>query len=413
MPACSSAGFAGAITVSSTAAAAPAGTRLETISDPDALARLRPEWDELLEQSPADSVFVTWEWLATWWKHLSPGRRLHLIAVRRGAELIAIAPLMVSPPRPNRLVPFRSLAFLGTGSAGSDYLDVIIRRGRQEEALDALAPCLQRTELAIELGQVSRESCMAMGLVGRLARQGWERAEQQTDVCPFIPLAGVSWPAYLAGLTIGHRANFKRRLSNLGKTFDLRFERAETESERRAALSALIDLHHLRWRERGGSTALYTPALLAFHDEWTRLALERGWLRLFVMKLDGRPVAALYGIRYRRAFCFYQTGFDPSFARYGVGQVTVGLSIKSAIDEGVDEYDLLHGAEPYKFDWARQVRELSRIALYPPGVRGALHRRLEELGRTARRTARRLLPQAITDRIAGGKGIAVEPARSA
>jgi hypothetical protein len=29
------------------------------------------------------------------------------------------------------------------------------------------------------------------------------------------------------------------------------------------------------------------------------------------MRLDGRPVGAIYGFRYRGTFGFYQTGFDP------------------------------------------------------------------------------------------------------
>ena len=68
------------------------------------------------------------------------------------------------------------------------------------------------------------------------------------------------------------------------------------------------------------------------------------------VSLDGRPVGALYGFRYRQSFCFYQTGFD-----------------------------LLHGDERYKFDWARQVRALERIELYPPSAHGWLGRRMAAL----------------------------------
>ena len=33
-------------------------------------------------------VFLTWEWLFTWWKHLSEDRRLSILTVRRGGELV-------------------------------------------------------------------------------------------------------------------------------------------------------------------------------------------------------------------------------------------------------------------------------------------------------------------------------------
>ena len=168
----------------------------------------------------------------------------------------------------------------------------------------------------------------------------------------------------------------------------MRFERVETDGQREEALEAFLTLHDRRWEGRGGSTAFYSDALREFHEAWTRVALGRGWLRFFLMRLDGRPVGAIYGFRYRGTFGFYQTGFDPAYARHGIGQVMIGLSIKSAIEEGADEYDLLHGTERYKSDWAPCTRELARIEAYPPSLRGRVHDRLVALDGRARRAAR-------------------------
>src|SRR5439155_184650 len=105
------------------------------------------------------------------------------------------------------------------------------------------------------------------------------------------------------------------------------------------------------------------------YDDVSRSGLELGWLRLFILRLDGRPAAALHGYQYGGVFSFYQAGFDPAFAKQSVGLVTMALAIKSAIEEGADEYDLLHGAEPLlNFDgmhvrarrFARQMQYVSR-----------------------------------------------------
>lgn len=57
--------------------------RVETVSGTDGLHHLRQEWNCLLQQSDADCLFLTWEWLATWWKHLSGDRELSIMSVRR------------------------------------------------------------------------------------------------------------------------------------------------------------------------------------------------------------------------------------------------------------------------------------------------------------------------------------------
>jgi len=365
-----------------------AAITVETITDTATFRDLRREWTDLLDRSRADCLFLTWEWLYTWWTHLGMGRRLFIVTVRRGGELIAIAPLAITAGRRASLAPLSSLTFLGTGSVGSDYLDVIVARDREAEAYEGLARCLAAQPFALHLAQIHRGTSATVGLAGRLARLGWRCAERPADLCPFIPIRDLSWGAYLASLDGHHRSNWKRRLANLGKTFAMRFERVETDGQRAEALEAFLALHDRRWEGRGGSTAFYSDALRAFHAAWTRVALGRGWLRFFLMRLDGRPVGAIYGFRYRGTFGFYQTGFDPAYARHGIGQVMIGLSIKSAIEEGADEYDLLHGTERYKSDWAPCTRELARIEAYPPSLRGRVHDRLVALDGRARRAAR-------------------------
>ncbi len=371
-------------------------TTVERIEDAAGLKRLRAEWDALLAESDADCVFLTWEWLATWWRHLAPGRRLFLLMVRRGRSLLAVAPFALRRRGLARLLALPSLQFLGAGNVGSDYLDVIVRRGHEESALAALAGALEQGGFVLDLGWFRRRESAVHGLAARLSERGWDPIEARSEVCPFIRLKRRTWDSYLKDLGSHHRYNFRRRLRHLEARFDLRFDRVRTEAERPGAFRTLLDLHGRCWSDRGGSNAFDTQGLVAFHEDFTRQASERDWLRLFVLRLDGRPAAALYGLRYRHVFYFYQSGFDPAFRRESVGLVTMGLAIRSAFEEGAEEFDLLHGAERYKFLWASETREIAHLEVYPPEPRAALQRGAAELGRNARRLARRLMPRALS-----------------
>ena len=44
------------------------------VENPEGFRGLQEEWNELLESSTSNCLFLTWEWLYTWWRHLS-GRR--------------------------------------------------------------------------------------------------------------------------------------------------------------------------------------------------------------------------------------------------------------------------------------------------------------------------------------------------
>lgn len=364
---------------------------VERITDESALVAIRGDWNELLQSSRADCFFLTWEWAATWWKYLGAPGRLIVLVVRHRGELVALAPFRLRPSGLLRKQPFPVLEFLGSGFAGSDYLDVIVRRGYEDTAVDALAQELSSyrnvRRSSFKWNSLVRDRCLAVRIAERLNSRGWSVDEAQTNICPYIPLEGHSWESYLAGLGSEHRADFRRKWNRLNRDFDVRFEAAQTSDECAESIDLLIEQHNLRWRHRGGSDAFHTPELVGFHRELSQVALEKGWLRLYVLWLNGKPAASLYGFFYGEKFYFYQSGFDIAYEKYSVGMITMGLAIQSAIAEGAREYDLLHGDETYKSHWSSHHRPLTRLELYPAGMRGLLYRGFISLARAAQKTA--------------------------
>lgn len=357
-----------------------AGPEVLCIEEASGLDGLRAEWTALLAESEADCLFLTWEWLATWWKHLAEGRRLHLLTVRRQGELLGIVPLALRPAQPGRLLPFRALEFMGMGPIGSDYADVIVRPQDEATVLAALTAYLQEHRYVIEFNRVDATSPRLKALMEKLEQGGWDTQTTPTDACPFIPLQGHDWKSYLATVSRAHRANVNRRLRKLHETFKgVEFQPVTSEEQRHDSFMVFLRLHQLRWSGKERSNAFTGPGTLAFHTEFSRMALERGWLRLFILRLDGEPAAATYSFRYGSTFYYYQAGYDPKHAEHSVGLATLALALQHAIEDGVSRYDMLHGNQGYKDRWTDSGRPVSRIRCYPPNAGGAIYRQAVEL----------------------------------
>jgi CelD/BcsL family acetyltransferase involved in cellulose biosynthesis len=367
-----------------------ADLQLETIGDVHAFERLAPEWSALLADCEADGLFLTWEWMFTWWKHLAGDCKLQITTLRKDGRLIAIAPLALRPASVQQLPPVAALQFLGSGVAGSDYLDLIVRRGHEAEAVRVLAERMGGAGRALALMRM-RPTGPGATLVERMQQQGWHTWQGPSEVCPFVSLRGQSFETYLASLGSEHRYAFRRKLGRIERRYTCSFDLVRSEPERKDALATLFALHELRWNPRGEPGAFSTPALRDFHDEVSRLALAAGWLRLWVLRLDGKPVAALYGFLRQGTFYFYQAGFDPAFARDSVGLVMLGVAVRGAMEDGAEELDLLHGTERYKAHWANATRELVRFELHAPGTLGFLEREATAWTRKARRLTRAAL----------------------
>ena len=363
--------------------AAPSGVegrhsawQVECVEDAPGFTALRAPWQDLLRDSVSDNPFLTWEWLHSWWAQYGAPGRLRLLVVRHGSVPIAIAPFhLVSAP----LSWFSRLEFLGTGDAGSDYLDVIARRGSEREAIASIADVLTAQQLTVRLRHLPPAS-LAARLAARLADDGWAASPAEDGQCPIVTLAGHTFDSFLGTLGASHRANIRRRLRAL-EHLGARFERITAHDERRQMLDALAAFHAQRYGNRGGSTAFSTPAIRAFHEEATRLAADRGWLRMYALRIDGAVAAVMYGFSAGGRFYFYQHGHDARQASRSAGLALMAWTIRAAIDEGCSEFDMLWGTEPYKGLWAREARTLQRIDLFPVRLGAVVQRHAIEARR--------------------------------
>jgi len=361
-------------------------TRIEAVQELSGLEALRPHWNELLDASATNNPFLTFEWLHAWSTHLRGTAALQILAVWSGSQLIAVAPLMIR----RSFGWFPCVEFLGTGHAGSDYLDLIVRRGHEAYALQHIAKFIATRAWPFRLDHVL-ECSLTTKLVNQLRADGWTSSMVPDGVCPVIDLQGHTWDSYLATRGSAHRANVRRRLRAAEQRLRPAFERVTTERQRDEALTALFNFHEWRFRAQGGSTAFLTRQLRAFHDEATQRMLESGWLQMYVLRANGAVAAVMYGFGYDGRFYFYQHGFDARYQHDSIGLVLMALSIRAALDEGMQVFDMLWGAEPYKWLWANNARMLHRIHVFPAHFGGWLHHGAVEARRRLAPLTRRAL----------------------
>lgn len=79
---------------------------------------------------------------------------------------------------------------------------------------------------------------------------------------------------------------------------------------------------------------------------------------MWLLELDGRPIAAWHGFQVGTVCSYYQAGRDPSFERFSVGFLLLAHTIRSAIAEGAREYRFGRGDEAFK----------SRFTSHDPGL---------------------------------------------
>jgi CelD/BcsL family acetyltransferase involved in cellulose biosynthesis len=309
----------------------------------DRLDSLRADWTRLAAAS--GNVFATWEWNELWWRRYGRGRKLRVALSRRDDdEIEAIVPLFVWSARPLRI-----LRLISHGHG--DRLGPICRHDDVETGERALRRALEADQHDVFIGDwVAGDRDWARTLGGRVVRRtGY----------PLLRFANDSWDEFLASQSQRFRKTLRNSRNRLEREHEVIYRYADSTSLDRD-LDTAFRLHRARFSRH---SCFFCGDHEPFQRDFAALALERGWLRLLLLELDGEPVCFEYGFLFQNAYFAYQAGRDPALARHSVGFLAEIESIRRAFAEGAAEYRFLGGEEGYKYRFPIEDPRLETVAV--------------------------------------------------
>jgi len=300
-------------------------------------------WTRLATRST--NVFGTWEWASAWRKHIQPDAPTMTVVISREGAPVAVVPLQRASSKLVRVVRI-------AGGDAADELGPVCEEEDRADVARILRNALDELPWRWDVFLCERlPSDEAWGSLGGMRLRG--------APSPVLRVSDGTWQDFVRSRSSNLRQQIGRFERRLRREHRLRF-RLTTEADRLPAdLDTLFELHTKRWGDRTKAFAAHEP----FHREFAARALAQGWLRLWIMELDGVPVAAWYGFRFGGVESGYQTGREPALEDRSVGFVLMVHSMREAINDGVQEYRFLRGGEAYKGRFANEDRGLETIGV--------------------------------------------------
>jgi hypothetical protein len=360
-------------------------------------AGLEESWNNVLRHSKADTIFLTHQWLYSWWNAFANNARLHVLLCyeidgdNNIKKLIGIFPGYVRRDKWQPLT--RCLRLLGSEIVTSDFLDVISLSGREQTVFDAILTHVNNESSAhlLELTDIKEDSPFIDMLETAEEVNGWRTRQWSADkLCPVIDLPS-EWDKFLTGLTRSVRKNFQyysRRLQAQGAEVEI----VQNPNEIAEAMVDFRRLHNSRRSQKKQEGIFATREQNRFYDEVLQRLATAGWLELVFLKIEGMRIAVVCQFDYGDAAYYYQTGYDIAWERHSVGFVLNGLLIERAISMGKTYYEFLRGEEDYKYRLgATRNRCLRDVYLANGTMLGELYLTRKKLIRGCRRIAKQLL----------------------
>lgn len=323
-------------------------------------------WNQLLSESKSETVFLTWEWLTSWWKAYGNGCKLFILRISKDGRVIGLAPFYMRKITKYGL-SYRTLALLGDGSGDSDYLDWISVNGEEDCVSQAVMDFLStHSEFwdIILLNEIP-EASLHIGYIRQFCRdRGWYWEDSKRS-CAYVNLPA-DWNEYLKSLKPRMRTKIRSLTSQLEEKFNVRIEQCNRESDLPGRLASLFDLHAKRWSLENKKGVFTSSEKQQFYQEMASVFISRGWLRFYSMSNDERYLAHQFCFEYSNIMFLLQEGFDPEWEQFGVGNVLRSHVFRDCINRGVRVYDFLGGVTSHKLSWGSEVKNCLRVSIGLP-----------------------------------------------
>lgn len=208
-------------------------------------------------------------------------------------------------------------------------------------------------ELGSALGDTIHHALRRAGFFVQSYANSFNRYEDTT---------GLSYEAYFAQRSANMRYNVRRRQRALEKTGRLELILVTSPADLESALPDYMSVSSASWKSPASMFALETLRLM-------HLCAIKGYLRLGILRLDGKPAAVQFWIVSGGTAHCARLAYDEAYKKLAVGVVLTNFMIAHVLDhDRVNKLDYGYGRDDYKRGWMKDAREYYGFIAFSPST---------------------------------------------
>jgi CelD/BcsL family acetyltransferase involved in cellulose biosynthesis len=365
--------------------------RTEIISEERRFRELAGQWNSLTAGAGPLSPALSHEWFSSWIEAFGEKTRLSLVALFEGDTLLGVAPLRIVRST-YRGIPATQLRFLYNRHA--PRCAFLVRDGRRELALLLIQEMLRMPgwDVAV-LENVPHESLLFELSSSDAISGDFLSLARKTMSSPFLRMGG-SWEEFFGSRPRNLRRSLHNKENRIAAAGEVVVEHITDDAAALATMETLFRIGEMSWKASGGRAIGSDPQSRKFYSLLAEDFGRRGELSVWLMRLNGEPVAFEFHVVRQKRVQALRAEFDEKHRDLGVGSVLDKEIVRRLFELGFEEYDMGGEADFYKLRWTEETREHSELLFFrKSGVGRLLHtvesRAVEPIKKVLRRCSNR------------------------
>ncbi|MGH8274210.1 MAG: GNAT family N-acetyltransferase [Gammaproteobacteria bacterium] len=166
--------------------------------------------------------------------------------------------------------------------------------------------------------------------------------------------------------------NLRRQRRQLGREGHLSLEIADGSNRLEDLLYEAYKVEASSWKGSNGTAIVSDRRVRGFYTGLAQWAAAQGLLRLFFLRLDGRPIAMYYLLEQHGVCHLLKTGYDSNFRLFSPGKILTLAVLEHCFAGELTRVEFYGNGERFKFFWAHAAIERVRFEAFAPSMAGRL-----------------------------------------
>jgi CelD/BcsL family acetyltransferase involved in cellulose biosynthesis len=354
--------------------------RISVVDTEQAFRELGEAWNTLA-RSAGGSVFFQHEWFDSAWAWRKESSSLFVLLAWEGNAPIGILPL-VRVREKRRFLAISGLEFLTVPD--TQFCDLIAApedRNRVSEAFCAALDSRRNEWDRMVLRYLDANAAALSEFKASLAARHYPCDVKKQGLNLFVTLES-SWDSYY-----GTRSRSLKKANNLAanrlkKAGEISIEWVASENSGepaiRDALERSIDISRRSWKQETGNS-LDQPGPRGFINTLTAHAARRGWLSVWLLSIDGKPLAMEYQLLDAGNVYALRADFDAECGEISPGSHLMRTLLESLFGRNLRRYYMGPGENAYKTRWTEEGDTLHQMTVHGRTWSGRLIRLVDEV----------------------------------
>jgi len=320
------------------------------------------QWNNLLAKSKSNNIFLTFEWLFSWWNiFLNDRKKLSILYIYNRNILVGIAPWYIHSIKHG---PFKQkrFEFIGSPEAGSDYLDVICTEGEEINISHILYKYIHngfKKWDSLYFSDFPANSMFFMNFIHELNNDGKYYVLKTASYCPTINLPN-DIEEYKSSMTSKRKKKLDWQIHKLNQKGKI-----TTDNIICNGIDNLID-DYFDFYELVRN--INNDKLRYFVKYYHKYLGNKSTIQIITLKQDEIKLASILHLLYGKIKYNYLVATNKNYDKsISVGEILVYECINNSIKEKYNKYDFLKGEEQYKFKWSNDGERSLSLLYYKFG----------------------------------------------